>query len=128
MSIKKAAATASDCSGEWTSTVGGNDDKTFDLKVSSGKITGKHNGIEILGGECDEPHGSPHTITLRREADANNIYEYKGRITPFGGGIFKVLPGDGKRKLKPKTNLTKEKTHGKDKFTDPEEWTAEKGT
>jgi hypothetical protein len=127
-SRKTTATTASDCSGKWKSWVGGNEEAEFNLSVSSGSITGDHGGKQILGGECEEPSGEPHHITLRREADAENIYEYKGRITPFGGGIFKVLPGDGKRKLKPKTKPAEEKTHGKDKFVDPEEWTAEKGT
>lgn len=123
--------TSSPCSGNWKSKVAGKDDKEFHhLKVdSSGNITGKHDGKEIISGRCDK-QGNRHRITLKREDD-KNVYEYSGLITDEGTDNFSILPGDGKRTPTPKAKPLEEKsrddkTKDKDKFTDPEEWVAEK--
>lgn len=125
------------CGGEWKSKVkpaGGSykDDKSFDLKVdSSGNITGKHDCKEIISGTCSRLASGKHRMEIRREDD-DNFYDYDGVITDFGADVYKILEGDGKRKITPKPKtLTGEsresKSSGKNLLAD-DEWVAEKGT
>jgi len=137
--------TAFQCGGDWKSEVkpaGGpkKDDKKFKLKVDSttGKITGKHgadpdyDGKEIISGTCSiDAATGKHRMQIKREHD-DNVYDYDGLITPDAAtGKFFVREGDGKRTVTPKSKPLEEKsrddkTKDKDKFTDPEEWVAEK--
>lgn len=119
----------SDCGGKWKSKIKGSEEGHFhDLKVdASGNITGKFEGKEIISGHCDET-GS-HRITLKRE-DANNTYDYSGKISPEGGNIF-TAKGTRTTTSKAKHAAARAaygETSDKEKLTDPEEWVAEKGT
>ncbi|HEX8456078.1 MAG TPA: hypothetical protein VF656_02055 [Pyrinomonadaceae bacterium] len=135
------------CGGKWNSWVippGGSkkDDKKFKLKVDkdTGKLTGKHgddpdhDGKEINSGTCsDDAATKKHRMRIQREDD-DYIYDYDGLITPdLTTGNFNILEGDGKRKVTPKSKLLEQeyrddKTKDKDKFTEPDEWIAEKTT
>jgi hypothetical protein len=129
------------CGGDWESKVkpaGGTkkDDKKFKLKVDGlGKITGDHDGKKINKGKCSiDAATGKHRIEIQRE-DKDFIYDYDGLITPDPvANKFNVLEGDGKRTVTPKAKPLEgeksrdDKTKDKDKFTEPEEWVAEKTT
>ena len=135
------------CGDKWESWVipaGGSkkSDKKFKLEVDkdTGKLTGKHgdnpdrDGKEINSGTCSvDAATEKHRMQIQREDD-DNVYDYDGLITPDETtGKFFILEGDGKRTVTPKPKRTEEKSRDdkdkdKDKFTDPEEWIAEKST